>query len=50
MIIVFQDRTQFLLLPTIGFVRQRDGYYLTVGFLFYGITIRVVKFIFARDD
>ena len=50
MIIVFRDRTQFLLLPAIGFTRQRDGYYLTVGFLTYGITFRVMKFNIARDD
>lgn len=50
MLIVFKDRTQFLLLPAIGFVRQRDGYCFTVGFLFYGITIRVAKFVIARDD
>lgn len=50
MIIVFKDKTQFLLLPAIGFVRQRDGYYFTVGFLFYGITIRISKFNFAGDD
>lgn len=43
MIVIFTDRTQFLLLPTIGLVSEFNGIFLTVSFLIYGISVRLKK-------
>ena len=40
---LFIDRTQFLLLPTVGFVKVENGIWLTIAFLYYGITFHIFK-------
>jgi hypothetical protein len=41
--LVFIDRTQFLLIPTIGLVFESDGIFLTFSFMIYGISVRLKK-------
>lgn len=40
--ILFVDRTQFLLIPTIGFVRDTH-LCLTIAFMYYGISFPLYK-------
>ena len=40
-VILFTDRTQFIILPTVGFIRQPDGLYLTVSVATVGFSVRL---------
>lgn len=42
--VLFQDKTQFLLLPTFGFIRDQEGLFFTVAFMYYGVSFRVGRF------
>lgn len=42
---VFLDRSQLLLIPTIGFVFADDGIYITLAFLCFGLSLRICAYI-----
>lgn len=44
MMILFQNKEQFLLLPTFGIVIDDGGVWFTVAFAFYGVSFRVYRF------
>lgn len=39
--ILFIDRTQFVLIPTIGFVADEGYWNLTIAFMCFGISFRI---------
>ena len=43
MVVLFVDKTQFLLLPAVGFTRDRGQIMFTIAFMYYGISIRVCR-------
>ena len=40
---VFEDRTQFVILPAFGFVRDAGFICFTIAFLWYGISFRIFR-------
>lgn len=44
MMILYQDKKQFLLLPTFGIIFDDGGVWFTVAFAFYGVLFRVYRF------
>ena len=40
---VFVDRTQFLILPALGFVREAGFICFTIAFLWYGISFEIFR-------
>lgn len=43
MIVIFKDKSQFLLLPAVGFTRDEGQIMFTLAFMYYGISIRVCR-------
>ena len=43
MIVLFTDKTQFFLLPAVGFTRDAGQIMFTLAFMYYGISIRVCR-------
>lgn len=43
MIIVYKDTTQFVLWPSAGIVRDAGYLCLTLAFMYYGISFRLVR-------
>ena len=41
--IVFIDRTQFFLIPALGFVRDAGNICLTIAFMWYGIAFKLFR-------
>lgn len=41
--IVFIDRTQFLIFPALGFVRSAGELCFTIAFLWFGISFRICR-------
>lgn len=41
---IYKDLTQLLILPAVGFVKDRGGVWLTIAFLWWGISFRVCRF------
>lgn len=40
-VVLFTDKTQFIILPTVGLIRQSDGLYLTVALATFGVSLRL---------
>lgn len=43
MIVIFTDKSQFFLLPAVGFTRDEGQIMFTLAFMYYGISVRVCK-------
>jgi len=43
MIIVYKDTTQFVLWPSAGIVRDAGHLCLTIAFMYYGISFRLLR-------
>lgn len=44
MIAIYKDKDQFLLLPTIGFVFDNGGIWITIAIACWGVSFRVYRF------
>lgn len=42
-VILFTDKSQFILLPTFGVIREPDGVYITVAIATVGVSVRLWK-------
>lgn len=44
MFAVYKDKSQFLLLPAVGFVFDEAGIWYTIAWAFWGFSFRVYRF------
>lgn len=42
--VVFANKTQFIVFPTIGFVIDAGSLFITVAFLWFGVAFRIIDF------